>query len=338
VTSQRTRLGLISLLVTALAILFIINQIDLDLFWQALVGANYWYLLPCIFLLLVGLVTRALRWRVLLGQDVSLVRAFQIMNVAYLANGVLPMRLGEVARIYLAKRAFVKLPAPQIAATIVVERLLDLFAVVVMVMVSLMLATVPQELEVASRIAAISGIVGIAGILVLLWQRSLLRRIAAMISRRLTFLNRYFSLETVVHHFLDGLASITQPRVLLQVVFWTVLSWIVSTMAGYVLMFAFWDQASLAATLLYIAAAAFAIAVPAIPGNIGTYEASILLALAAAGYTSSNQAVAFAITVHAVNVVVHMSTGMVGLMQEGITFAQLSERVQEIRRTDTQIG
>lgn len=337
-TSQHTRLGLISLIVTGLAILFIVNQIDLGLFWQSLLGANYWYLVPCMLLLMLGLVTRAIRWRALLGQDFSLLRAFNIMNVAYLVNGILPMRIGEVARVYLAMRVQKTLKAPTIAATIVVERLLDLLAVVGMVMLSLMLVPVPEQLQVASRIAGLTGLLGIAVLLLLLWKRTLLRSVAQGIGRRLHFLNRYFSPEDVVNHFLDGLAPIARPQTLLVVLFWTALSWLISTAAGYVLMFAFWEQGSLVATLLYIAAAAFAIAVPAVPGNVGTYEASILLALGAVGYAASNQAVAFAITVHVVNVAVHVSTGMIGFMQEGVSFTQLSRGVQEIRHTDTQAG
>jgi uncharacterized membrane protein YbhN (UPF0104 family) len=100
-------------------------------------------------------------------------------------------------------------------------------------------------------------------------------------------------------------------------------------MAGYVLMYAFFDEASLAATMLYIAAAAFAIALPAVPGNLGTYEASILLALTAMGYEQSSSAIAFAVMVHAVNVFVHATTGVFGFIQEGISLTQLSQGVRQ---------
>lgn len=98
-------------------------------------------------------------------------------------------------------------------------------------------------------------------------------------------------------------------------------------------MFAFFEQGDLTATMLYIAAAAFAVALPAVPGNIGTYEASILLALVALGYQQSDTAIAFAITVHAVNVFVHASTGVVGFMREGISLNQLRTGVQQMQQT-----
>jgi len=120
---------------------------------------------------------------------------------------------------------------------------------------------------------------------------------------------------------------------------WTGLSWGFSTAAGYILMFAFFDQASLSATLLYIAAAAFAIAVPAVPGSIGPYELAIVAALGAAGYGEPAAvaralavARAFAFVVHGVNLLVHALTGFAGLMREGLTLTQLSQGVQQLRQ------
>src|SRR5690606_13652167 len=107
------------------------------------------------------------------------------------------------------------------------------------------------------------------------------------------------------------------------------LSWALSAAAGYVLMLAVWDTADFATTCLFIAAASLAIAVPAVPGNIGTYELSILLALQATGYGEpASTASAFAILVHAANLVVYAVLGVLGFMQEGISLGQLSQGVK----------
>jgi uncharacterized membrane protein YbhN (UPF0104 family) len=134
-------------------------------------------------------------------------------------------------------------------------------------------------------------------------------------------------------HFLDGLLPLAKPRALFQALVWTVLSWGFSVVAGYILMFAFYPQASWTATCLYIAAAAFAIAVPAVPGNLGPYEGSIILALGAMGFGQPSETVtAFAIVVHGVNLAVHATTGMIGFIQEGISLEQLSQGVREMRQ------
>jgi uncharacterized membrane protein YbhN (UPF0104 family) len=102
-------------------------------------------------------------------------------------------------------------------------------------------------------------------------------------------------------------------------------------------MFTFYDDATIAVTCLYIAAAAFAIAVPAVPGNLGTYEGSILLALSALNFDEPfSRAAAFAVTVHLVNLVVHAMTGIFGLIEEGVSLQQLTQNVSRVTETELQ--
>jgi glycosyltransferase 2 family protein len=331
--SNRVKVGLLGIFVSLLTLYFIITQLNFELFGQALRTANYWYLLPSMIFLLIGLLTRALRWRVLLNDALPLSRAFSIMNVAYLVNGVLPLRIGEVARVYLVSRTPNPIPMPTTTSTIIVERLLDLLAIVVMVLLALIMGSVPDELRAASVLAAIAAIVGFTILVFLASRRDWAKRVFHFVLQHIPFLRRFTVLESWFEQFLDGLMPLTKARALFLAFSWTAISWAFSILAGYVLMFAFFEEASVAATMLYIAAAAFAIALPAVPGNVGTYEASILLALTAMGYEQLSTAIAFAVMVHAVNVFVHVATGMLGFMQEGISLGQLSQGVQQIQET-----
>lgn len=333
------RLGLLGVAVSLLAIIFIVTQVNVRALADALEQARYVYLLPAFVLLLVGLIARALRWRVLLNGSLPLLRAFNIMNVAYLVNGILPLRIGEVARVYLATQVKPPVPVFQTASTIIVERLLDLLAVVLLLAGALVaVPTVPDELRAAAAIAGPAALIGFLALVFLSWQRGLALRLMA------AFLGRFDTdnetdkpsfrrkLSAWFVHFLDGLLPLTDPRALFLAFGWTAVSWILSVVAGYVLMFAFYPAASWAATCLYIAAASFSIAVPAVPGNVGTYEGSILLALGATGYGEPLAvAVAFALVVHGVNLAVHASTGIVGFIQEGVSLGQLSQGVQGMR-------
>jgi uncharacterized protein (TIRG00374 family) len=328
--SRNMRIGLLGVLVSAFAFAFLARQVNPDLFLQALRTARYEYVVPCMAFLLAGLVTRALRWQGLLSGGLPLKRAFSIMNVAYLVNGVLPLRIGEVARAYLAARADPPVPVMKSASTIIVERLLDLLAVVVMTMLALTAGPVPPEIRFAAGFSAVAALAGFALLVLFASNRQLLHRSLRFFTERFPLLQR-FPLQDWLNHFLDGLTPITQPRALVTAVGWTAISWTFSVIAGYVLMFAFFPEASWAATMLYIAAAALAIAVPAVPGNIGTYEASILVALAAFGYEESSAAVAFAVMVHAVNLFNHASTGVIGFIQEGVSLEQLTTGVRQMQ-------
>lgn len=327
---------MIGLIVTSLTLIFIVTQINIPLFIDSLRNARYGFVVPTILFLLLGLVARALRWQVLLNGDLALNRAFNIMNVAYLVNGVLPLRLGEVARIYLTTRLPEPIPVLTTMSTIIVERLLDLLAVVLLMSLALSVGDVPIELRFVGGVSALAALLGFLLLIILTSRQALLQRILQWLQARIPLLNR-FAVASWIDEFFAGLAPITHARSLLLALFWTTVGWVFSVIAGYYLMFTFFSEASWATTALYIAAAAFAIALPAVPGNIGTYEASILLALSAMGYPIEEAAIAFAVMVHAVNVFVHSLTGTIGFIQEGISLSQLSQGIKQMQ-SSTELG
>lgn len=326
------RIGLLGLGVSVLAVYFVIAQMDVRQLGVALQSARYIYVLPSGALLFIGLWTRAIRWRILLDQGLPLERAFSIMNVAYLVNGILPLRMGEIARAFLATRATPPVPVFKSLSTIIVERLLDVLAVMGLVALALLAGSVPDQLRVAASVLAPAALLGFIFLIVLASQRALAQRLMDSLTARLGLLQR-LRLSAWFSHFLDGLAPLTRPSALLGALVWTAISWAFSAAAGYILMLAFFDRADWAATCLFIAAASLAIAVPAVPGNIGTYELSILLALGAMGYgESTSTATAFALVVHGLNLSVYALAGVIGFVREGISLEQLSQGVQRIQQ------
>lgn len=334
--SRNVKIGAVGVLVTSLALIFILTQINMDLFIDAWRTARYIYVVPTVVFLLLGLLTRAMRWQILLNGALPFIRAFSIMNVAYLVNGVLPLRIGEVARIYLTTRLTRPIAPLTTTSSIIVERILDLFAVVLMMFLALSIGDVPQPLRHAGIVASIMAITGFVILLMMVNRRQWLHRILLKLQAHVPVFQR-FAFGDWLNQFLKGIEPITHLPSLLGAVFWTAVSWAFSIIAGYCLMLAFFDEASWSATALYIAAVAFAIALPAVPGNIGTYEASILLALSAMAYPIDGVAIAFAVMVHAVNVAVHALMGIIGFVQEGISLSQLSQGVQKMQHT-TRLG
>lgn len=334
---KRWRIGLLGSVVSILAIILILRQVDLNLLAEALRTARYGYLLPTVLLLMAALFPRALRWRVLLNGDLPFGRAFSIMNVAYLVNGILPLRIGEVARAFLATRADPPVPVFKSASTIIVERLLDLLAVLVLIGVALASSPLPDEYRAAAIFFTPAVIAGFLVLIFLAARRDLAHRLLSVMMRWLPPLSK-LPLAAFLDHFLDGLRPLTSPRLLLLALLWTAAGWGFSVLAGYIVMLTFFDAGDWAAACLYIAAAAFAIAVPAVPGNIGTYEWSIMLAVSAMGYGEPTSApvVLFAVVVHWTNLVVHALMGVLGLVQEGLSLEQLSRGVQQMSQETTQ--
>ncbi|MBZ0300772.1 MAG: lysylphosphatidylglycerol synthase domain-containing protein, partial [Anaerolineae bacterium] len=174
-------------------------------------------------------------------------------------------------------------------------------------------------------------LVGFVVLVALTSQRARVRVWLEWLAGRISVLHR-LQLTARADQFLDGLVPLSQPALLLRALFWTAVSWGFSLAAGYIVMFAFYDRAEWSVTALYIAAAAFAIAVPAVPGNIGTYEWAIMLAVSAMGLGSPTDPanVSFGVVVHALNLLVYALMGTLGFIWEGITLGQLTAKVEEL--------
>lgn len=323
--------SLLGLLIGLGAGVVILTSIDLEKFASVLMAADYRYLLPSVVAFLLGLGTRAQRWRILLSNQLPLQRAFHIMNIAYLVNGLLPLRIGELGRIFLTSRANRKIPAMYTGSTIVVERLLDVLAVVVLLMITIVVAPVPQEYQRAGIIGAAASVVGFAVLILLGRRREPVGRVIGGLQARSTLLER-ISLQHHADAFLSGLSPILDRNSLLAALFWTALSWLFSVLTNYALMLAFFEVGDWIPILLSIAFAAFAIAIPVVPGNIGTYELSKISAFTVLGYDQLDKVAAYAVAVHALNVVVNSLTGFVGLLHEGISLGNLRAQVEQLKQ------
>ena len=305
----------------------LVSRVDLGEMIATLLSADYRFLVASLLFFMLGLFTRALRWRGLLRGQLPLHRAFNIMNVAYLVNGVIPLRIGEVARLFLTTRANKGIPFMHTGSTILVERLLDVLGVALLAMIATAVAPVSAELRRLAMLGAIFSLGGFVALLALARWRGFTDTALERISSALPLRAR-LKPDKLAREFLDGLQPLLEFAPLARALLWTAISWLLSVITNYVLMLAFFDHGDWVAIMLSIASASYAIAIPLVPGNLGAYELSIVVAFTLLGHEELDKITAFALAVHAQNILVNIATGCVGLIFEGISLTQLRSHVQ----------
>ncbi len=109
----------------ALLALFVFTA-DPAKMYEAIRDANYWYLPPAIGIYMASIYFRSMRWTVMLRhiKPISALRLYPVVAIGYMANNLLPMRLGELVRSYYAgeREGINKTSA---LATIISERMFD---------------------------------------------------------------------------------------------------------------------------------------------------------------------------------------------------------------------
>jgi glycosyltransferase 2 family protein len=243
--------------------------------------------------LLAGdIVIRGLRWRGLLAPIAELPRLTVLAHllVGYLANNVLPARLGEAARAFsLGDREGLSRTA--VIGSVVVERLLDIGVLAVAVFIGVAFVTSAS----AFVLAAVTGLLVGAGGLVIAFV------IAGMGPHR-RWLDRVPAgrVRSILHGLINGLSVIRSAGALTQAIILTAIAWAVTGTAFSAAGSAVGLHLSIPEALLFAAAVNLATAIPAGPGYVGTFELAAISVSAAIGISP--------VTGLAMGVIVHIAT------------------------------
>jgi hypothetical protein len=292
---------------------------------QRLSQADYFWLIPALVVQFLAILARAERWRVLLGPQVSLKDTFWAQGIGFLFTNVLPFRLGEPARV-IALSGRSRLPIAQVAATAVLERLLDVTTIVLVLAGVLPFMQVPAQVQQAGLLVGVAAIVGLLLIfgLVRLQQRSEI--LVQAWSVRL-FPRYAKALTTQWHELLSGFSGLTQGRVAGAVLFWSLITWAYSIGMYYAVLYAFQPKVTLVEAAFLIAALALAITIPSGPGFIGVFQwvgQQALVLPFGTKYDAAN-ALAIIMTVYLIYYLFTTALGIVGLWQFGQSFVKLGQ-------------
>lgn len=324
---------LLGLVVSVVALGYLLRR-DLSGVRDELAAANYLAVIPTVALTVLGLWMRSERWRVLLDYRLGHADSFHILNISYFLNGVLPLRIGELGRAALATRVDPPVSVLTSLSSVVVERLLDTLAV--FILVGLTLLSLPTDLEIGLMGLAM-GALAVIGVIMLAifaahpaWAHTLLETLGRVIPllRRPTF-------HGWLDQLLDGIKPLSSWRSMALVAGWSGVSWLSSVVAGYIMLFAVFDEPTLVASMAMVSLASFVIAVPAVPGNLGPFEAAVAFGLAGVGLVdepSAAPAVAFAILLHVVNLLTYIGVGLVGLWVQDVNPGELTRTARSLRR------
>jgi hypothetical protein len=307
----------VSVVALALALL----GIDPQQVVATLAQAEYIYLIPALALSVAYLVARSLRWRVLLGPQVSLVRCFWATCIGYLVSNVLPFRLGDPARaVAVGLDGKVKVSAA--LSTVVVELVLDMLMVVSLLAITLPFVEQAGLLQSIGVAAGAAAVVAIAVLIIVAvrpkWVRLVALRLLACLPRLDS--ERWLG---VLDGLLDGLAALRSPRRLVALLGWSIAAW--GFIVGYywIMLRAFRDGPPLVQASLLTCAVGLGMALPSAPGAVGVFHTAAKYALQLPFGVSGEEALSIAFAAHALQYVFSSLLGLIGLARLGLSFRRL---------------
>lgn len=292
---------MIGLAISAFFAYLAVEKISFDQVGESLRHANYWWLIPSALCVLPISFLRSWRWKLLFNDpnQVPLSQSFAATNVGLMFNNLLPSRVGEVPRVFALRRT-TGLSAWEIGATLVVERVLDVF--IIAVLGAALWPFFPED-ETWIRALGFLCVGVIVATVALIAGLAVFRdRLAALLLRLLNRLPLITEerARTVQYALVAGSAILLRPRRLVEVGIISAFIWVIGAISIWVLFPALDLDLVAAAPWLILVANTFAIMVPSGPATVGVYEASVQVALIALGVGAST-ALSFAVVLHAVN-------------------------------------
>jgi hypothetical protein len=289
----------------------------------ALRDANYAWAAPALAVYFVGVWFRALRWRVLLGPlcRLSAARLFPIVVVGYMANNVLPARLGELVRAYVfGEREGVSKSA--VVATIFVERTFDGLTMIIFMLIVGLTMTLNDTLQ---GILYSSGAVFVVALVAFVALATGPRRavvLLARLTRPLPARVRGLA-DQVAARFVEGLGSLGSMGNVLAVLGLSLLAWTAEATMYLLLGLGFALPVGPNAYLLTTAVANIGGMLPSSPGYVGTFEWFAMTALSAFGL-QSDAALSYVLALHALLLLPVTLLGFVYLWRLGISLRVLT--------------
>ena len=276
----------VAIAVSAVCVWISMKDVRLSEVAAALAHANYFGFVATMGLTILGFWVRAVRWRwlIMTPRPVPTSSLFSATMIGFMANNVLPFRLGEFVRPWaLARRE--KMSKTTLLATVVVERAVDMLTLLGILGISLLVHPLSEATEGGRMVRAGAGVLIIlcialtAAVVLLESQPRLAQAVIGGITAPLP--DRVRTRVTgMVAHFLEGLGLFRDlPR----------LAWVFLLSFGmfgiYALALAI-SMASLGiqvpwyAGLTMLVITAIGIMVPAAPGYIGTLNLACVAGLA----------------------------------------------------------
>lgn len=312
-------------------IIFLFRKMDFVQLVTVLKGLDVKFLAAALFITFVSFLFRAVRWHYLLlpQKKAAPWNLLSATIICYMANNLLPARLGEFIRAYiLAEKE--SLEPSSVFATLVLDRLFDGFSVLVILVITFFTVKLPPGMENVQQGLVTGGYVTlglyVAVIVFLLFLKRATDRTLKFIAVILAPFPEKLSSTIIplLGSFIAGIRLTSKPRELFAILFASVIIWTTATWPVDLLLKAFNIDLPLTASMFILVFLVFAVMIPASPGYIGTYHAACMYGLMAFN-VPKELALSVAIVMHAINFFPVILIGFLFLWKDGISFSSLGK-------------
>jgi hypothetical protein len=338
---MRIRFALTALLAFAL-LFWLLRSVDTAVVWMHVTAANPWALLAGLFFVAVTLVARAVRWQYLL-QPLGPTRfrtAFRTTIIGFAVLTLLPLRVGDLLRPYLLARQE-RLSVSATLATVAMERVLDLVAVLVLLAAFLWTGIGAAHVTPAAAAAlndvkfwaTVSTAVSLVG-LAAMWALAAHPQRAAALARTVEHVSSARvadGLSGLVNYVSTGFGSLRSPAAIAVTISWSLVVWLAIAAETWAVSRGFGIDMTFIGSFVMQPLLVLGVAVGT-PGGLGPYQVAYVFGVTTFFGASQETAVASSFVVWVISFVPVVLLGLVYMAQDGLSMGRLEQLASEARK------
>ncbi|MBI3740265.1 MAG: flippase-like domain-containing protein [Chloroflexi bacterium] len=252
----------------------------LDAVAQSLARVDYFWVALAVSAAIVQTWLRGVRWILLYYPHQSSLRIapmWAISTIGQMLNIVVPWRVGELARIYLASE-IAKQSKTQTLATLATEKIFDTLMLLLLLLTIPMFMALPAYLEEPRQgIAFLSATLFVAALGLLVFREQIVRAL-----ERVSFRGRNI-LQDHARVALNGLDVFTRADIHFQLQLFSIAIWFLGVLINYLCLLALNLSLPFVSALVLMAVLQLGGLVPSSPGKVGVFQLLCILALALFG-------------------------------------------------------
>ncbi len=277
-----------------------------------------------IIILILACIFRAKRLQYIvspLDNNISLHHLFSSTMIGYFGNGVLFFRLGEVLKAYSISQNN-KITTSEAFGVVMLERIID--AITVLVFLLFFLPWLPTDDKTIRYWIIAFVAVTLFFIFIIIILRFINWKIFILSLRFISNSIRNVIISTIGKIF-NGIDAIIQTKHTWGIIISTILIWVCYFLMTIWLLEACKIYLTLSGSFIMLLMGAIIIAVPALPGGLGTYEAGITFTLMLLFFVTKDEALIYAIVSHASNYIPYLVLGSIYFINSGLKISEVKK-------------
>jgi len=308
---------IIGFLISIIFLYLAVRKVNFREIIRIILSIKIKYLIIAFIFSMLAQFVRSKRWQYIVNEEGSkYFHFFEATCVGLMTNNLLPFRIGDfVQAFFLSFKTGIN--KPRCFSTVVMERLVDLFFPLTIIIFGSFFVLLPQQI---SKIKIIIVLIVLFSVLffAIKHQHNFIR-----------FLENYIpecklkqKFISVLENFFSGLKSINNKVTVLKIFILSLFVWIIYILSTLFALEAFNINLTFFQSSLVMAITAMSVVIPSSPGYIGTWEFFTIISLSIFGITKTH-ALSYALLNHFISWFTVVLFGFIVLIKNSVSLSQI---------------